>query len=81
MRNDWLTTHRNAAHLTQALGLLAEVAQFATWLLLRVDVVAWAGSNCGVGKLFGMEGWKGSPNANPNYAPTKFVIVTETAIN
>ena len=61
MRNDWLITRRNAAHLTQALGLLAVVAQLATWLLLRVDSVAWAGSSCGVEKVFGMEGWKGSP--------------------
>ena len=58
MRNDWLTTRRNAGHLTQALGLLAFVAQLATWLLVRVDSVAWAGVSCGVEKVFGMEGWK-----------------------
>ena len=66
MRNDWLITRRNAGHLTQALGLLGFVAQLATWLLLRVDSVAWAGSSCGVEKVFGMEGGKGSPNPNPN---------------
>ena len=81
MRNDWLITRRNAGHLTQALGLLGFVAQLATWLLLRVDSVAWAGSSCGVEKVFGMEGWKGSPNPDPNYAPTKFVMLTETTIN
>ena len=46
-------------HLTQALGLIAFVAQLATWLLLRVDFVAWPGTGCGVGcgLTIGLVGW------------------------